>query len=85
MHSILLIVVGAIVGWLASFIGPGNPPGPLVGSMFVGVAGALAGQFLGRLAGFSHADESADFLTAIVGAVLLVTLYRVTLLRRTAS
>jgi uncharacterized membrane protein YeaQ/YmgE (transglycosylase-associated protein family) len=82
MHNILLVLVGAIVGALARFIGPGKPPGPLVASMFLGVAGALAGQFLGRLAGFSHADESADFLTAIVGAVLSVTLYRVTLLRR---
>ena len=85
MHNILLVLVGAIVGALARFIGPGKPPGPLVASMFLGVAGALAGQFLGRLVGFSHADESADFLTAIVGATLLVTLYRVTLLRRPTS
>jgi hypothetical protein len=34
MHSILLAVVGAIVGALARFIGPGRPPGPLLGSMF---------------------------------------------------
>lgn len=85
MHYILLILVGAIVGALARFVGPGKPPGPLVASMFLGVAGALAGQFLGRLAGFSHADESADFLTAIVGALLLVTFYRVTQLRRRTS
>jgi uncharacterized membrane protein YeaQ/YmgE (transglycosylase-associated protein family) len=50
--------------------------------MFLGVAGALAGQFLSRLAGFSHADESTDLLTAMVGATLLVALYRATRLRR---
>lgn len=82
MHSILLVLVGAVVGALARFIGPRKAPGPLVASMFLGVAGALAGQFLSRLAGFSHADESADLLTAMVGATLLVALYRATRLRR---
>jgi uncharacterized membrane protein YeaQ/YmgE (transglycosylase-associated protein family) len=85
MRSILLVLVGAVVGALARFIGPGKAPGPLVASMFLGVAGALAAQFLAHLAGFSHADESADLFTAIVGATLLVVLYRATRMRRSVS
>jgi len=84
MHNILIVAVGAIVGVLARFIGPGKPPSPFLGSMFFGIAGAIGGQFVGRLTGFSRADESADFITALVGAILLVVLYHATVLRRTA-
>ena len=84
MYSLVLILVGAIVGVLARFIGPGRPPGPLLGSMFFGIVGAIGGQLLGRLTGFSHGNGSADFVTALVGAVLLVVLYHAVALRRTA-
>jgi uncharacterized membrane protein YeaQ/YmgE (transglycosylase-associated protein family) len=84
MHSILLVAVGALVGVLARFIGLGKPPGPFLGSMFFGIAGAIGGQFLGRLTGFSHGDDSADFVTALVGAVLLVVVYHAAVLRRAA-
>jgi uncharacterized membrane protein YeaQ/YmgE (transglycosylase-associated protein family) len=84
MYSVVLILVGAIVGALARFIGPGRPPSPLLGSIFFGIAGAIGGQFLGRLTGFSHGPGSADFVTALVGAVVLVVLYHAAVLRRAA-
>jgi uncharacterized membrane protein YeaQ/YmgE (transglycosylase-associated protein family) len=84
MHSILVVAVGAIVGVLARFIGPGKRPSPFLGSVFFGVAGAIGGQFLGRLFGFARASDSADFVTGLVGAVLLVVLYHAAVLRRTA-
>jgi uncharacterized membrane protein YeaQ/YmgE (transglycosylase-associated protein family) len=84
MHNILLVVVGAIVGVLARFIGPGKPPGPLLRSIFFGIVGAVGGSLLGRLSGFSRGDEAADFVTALVGAVLLVVLYHAAVLRRAA-
>jgi uncharacterized membrane protein YeaQ/YmgE (transglycosylase-associated protein family) len=52
--------------------------------MFFGIAGAIGGQSVGRLIGFSHASDSADFVTALVGAILLVVLYHAAVLRRTA-
>jgi uncharacterized membrane protein YeaQ/YmgE (transglycosylase-associated protein family) len=84
MHNIVLVAIGAIVGVLARFIGPGKPPSPFLGSMFFGIAGAIGGRSLGRLIGFSQASESADFVTALVGAILLVALYHAAVLRRTA-
>jgi len=84
MHSILLVAVGAIVGVLARFIGSGQRPSPFFGSMCFGVAGAIGGRFHGRLFGFSRASDSADFVTALVGAVLLVVLYHAAVLHRTA-
>jgi uncharacterized membrane protein YeaQ/YmgE (transglycosylase-associated protein family) len=84
VHNILMVAVGAIVGVLARFIGPGKPPSPFLGSMFFGIAGAIGGQFVGRLSGFSRGGDSADFVTALVGAVLLVALYHTAVLRRAA-
>jgi uncharacterized membrane protein YeaQ/YmgE (transglycosylase-associated protein family) len=52
--------------------------------MFFGIAGAIGGQFVARLTGFSHDDGSAAFLAALVGAVLLVVLYHAAVLHRTA-
>jgi uncharacterized membrane protein YeaQ/YmgE (transglycosylase-associated protein family) len=84
MHNVLLVVVGAVVGVLARFVGPGQPPGPVLGSIFFGIVGAIGGQVVGRLTGFSRSDEAADFVTAIAGAVLLVVLYHAAVLRRAA-
>ena len=84
MYSSLLVLVGAIVGVLARFIGPGRPPSSLLGSMFFGIAGAIVGQFVARLTGFSSDDGSAAFLAALVGAVLHVVLYHAAVLPRTA-
>jgi uncharacterized membrane protein YeaQ/YmgE (transglycosylase-associated protein family) len=84
MHTILLVAFGAIVGVLARFIGPRSPPSPFMGSMFFGIAGALGGELVGRLTGFSNGDEPADFVTALVGAVLFVVLYHAVVLRRAA-
>jgi uncharacterized membrane protein YeaQ/YmgE (transglycosylase-associated protein family) len=52
--------------------------------MLFGMAGAIGGQFVGRLIGFFRADESADFVMALAGAVLLVVLYHAAVLRRMA-
>ena len=52
--------------------------------MFFGVTGAIGGHYVGRLTRFSHGSDSADFVTALVGAVLLVVLYHAAVLRRTA-
>jgi len=81
MYYFLLIVVGAVVGALARFIGAGKPA-PLLGSMLVGLAGSAIGQYLGRLTHFSQGSGSADFVTALVGAIVLVALYHTVTLSR---
>ena len=82
MYYLLLIVVGAVVGALARFIGPAKQPAPLLGSILLGVAGSAIGQYLGRLTHFSEESGSADFVTALVGAIVLVALYHVVTLSR---
>jgi len=81
MYYFLLIVVGAMVGALARFIGPGKPA-PLLGSVLLGAAGSAIGQYFGRLTHFSQGSGSGDFVTALVGAILLVAVYHAVMLSR---
>ena len=79
------ILSGIVIGALAKFIMPGRDPGGLVVTMLIGIAGALLGGFLGRSAGFYGPDQSAGWLMSILGAVVLLALYRLLVGRRATS
>ena len=79
------ILSGIIIGALAKFVMPGPDPGGLVVSMLLGIAGALLGGFVGRSVGFYGPDQSAGWLMSILGAVVLLALYRMFVGRRATS
>ena len=74
------IVLGLLAGAIAKAILPGNDPGGIIVTMIIGIVGALLGGFLGQaLFGVDTLDEFFDistWLTAIVGAIILLLLYR---------
>lgn len=70
------IVFGLIVGALAKFVMPGRDPGGIILTSLLGIVGAVIGGFLGRSLGWYGPDDSAGFLMALVGAVLLLWIYR---------
>jgi len=70
------IIFGLIVGALAKFIMPGKDAGGFVITTVLGIVGALVGGFLGRLLGLYKENEPAGFIGALVGAILLLWLYR---------
>jgi uncharacterized membrane protein YeaQ/YmgE (transglycosylase-associated protein family) len=70
------IVFGLIVGALAKLVMPGNDPGGIIVTILLGVAGALVGGLIGRALGFYGPDQAAGYLMSIVGAVVLLALYR---------
>jgi uncharacterized membrane protein YeaQ/YmgE (transglycosylase-associated protein family) len=70
------ILFGLIVGVLAKLAMPGRDPGGVVVTIALGVAGALIAGYLGRALGWYQANETAGFITATLGAVLLLFLYR---------
>jgi uncharacterized membrane protein YeaQ/YmgE (transglycosylase-associated protein family) len=78
------LIVGLVVGALAKLIMPGRDPGGIFVTMLLGVAGALIAGFLGRLLGLYAPGQSAGFFMSIVGAVLLLALYRLVKHRQTA-
>src|SRR6266480_3505598 len=77
------IVFGLIVGAVAKLLMPGRDPGGWIVTIVLGIAGALVGGFLGRALGWYGPNDAAGFLMALVGALVLLGLYRLTLGRST--
>jgi uncharacterized membrane protein YeaQ/YmgE (transglycosylase-associated protein family) len=77
------IIFGLIVGAVAKFLMPGRDPGGWIVTILLGIAGALVGGFLGRAVGWYGPNDAAGFLMALVGALVLLGLYRLTLRGRT--
>jgi len=78
------MIFGLIVGAVAKLLTPGRDPGGFLITMLLGMAGAGLGGWLGRSFGFYGPGEPAGFLMALVGAVLLLLLYRMFVGRQTA-
>lgn len=76
------IVFGIVIGFIAKLLMPGKDPGGFIVTMLLGIAGALVGGFIGRAMGFYGPDQSAGWLISILGAILLLALYRVLVRRR---
>ena len=77
------IVFGLIVGAIAKLLMPGRDPGGGVLTILLGIAGAMIGGAVGRAAGWYGPNDSAGFLMSIVGAIVLLALYRLVFVRRT--
>jgi uncharacterized membrane protein YeaQ/YmgE (transglycosylase-associated protein family) len=78
------LLFGLIAGVVAKLMMPGRDPGGWIVTMLLGMAGAALGGFLGRAAGFYTEGQPAGFLMAVVGAVILLAMYRL-LTSRTAA
>jgi uncharacterized membrane protein YeaQ/YmgE (transglycosylase-associated protein family) len=70
------IVFGLIVGVIAKFVMPGRDPGGLIVTVLLGIAGALVGGLIGRLAGLYGPGDAAGYVMSIIGAIVLLFLYR---------
>jgi uncharacterized membrane protein YeaQ/YmgE (transglycosylase-associated protein family) len=75
------ILFGLVVGIIAKLLMPGRDPGGFIITILLGIAGALVGGFVGRALGFYGSNESAGWLMSILGAVILLALYRFTVRR----
>jgi uncharacterized membrane protein YeaQ/YmgE (transglycosylase-associated protein family) len=84
MHVLWMIVVGLIVGALAKLIMPGHDPGGIVVTILLGIAGSLVAGLLGRAVGWYTAGEPAGFISSVIGAIILLAIYRV-IVGRTAG
>ena len=86
MGIIAFIILGALAGVIAKAIMPGDDPGGFIVTTIIGIVGALLGGFLaGVLFDADPLDEFFDistWLTAIVGAIILLAIYRMVVSRR---
>ena len=70
------ILFGLIVGIVAKLLMPGRDPGGFIVTILLGIVGALLGGFLGRAAGWYGPNDAAGFLMSVLGAVLVLFIYR---------
>jgi uncharacterized membrane protein YeaQ/YmgE (transglycosylase-associated protein family) len=76
MSILWTIIIGFIVGVIAKFIMPGsNEPSGFILTTILGIVGAFVATYLGQAVGWYKAGESAGFMGAIVGAVILLFVY----------
>ena len=83
MSILWMIIIGGIVGAIAKLIMPGRDPGGIVVTIILGILGSIVGGFvLGLLLPGRSATDPAGFIGSILGAILLLWIYRMVVARR---
>ena len=82
MEILSWIVFGLVIGIIAKVLMPGRDPGGFIVTTLLGIAGAMIGGFVGRAMGFYGQGQSAGWIMSILGAVILLSLYRMMVRRR---
>jgi uncharacterized membrane protein YeaQ/YmgE (transglycosylase-associated protein family) len=84
MYILWALIIGLVVGALAKLIMPGKDPGGIIITSLIGIAGSMIAHFIGTSAGWYRPGEGAGFLASVVGAVILLAIYRAVVGRRVA-
>ena len=71
-----MLIIGLIVGAIAKFLMPGKDPGGFIVTILIGIVGALVAGWLGQALGWYAQGEPAGFIASVVGAILLLIVYR---------
>ena len=83
MAILWTLIIGLVVGALAKLFMPGRDPGGIVITMLLGIAGSLVAGFLGRAAGWYRSPgEGPGIIASIIGAMILLFIYRLVIGRR---
>lgn len=76
MQFLWMCIIGLVAGALAKLIMPGRDPGGIIITMLLGIAGSLVAGYLGRSLGWYQEGEGAGLILSVVGAILLLAVYR---------
>ena len=77
LHMIGHALFGLVIGIVAKLLVPGRNPGGIIVTALIGMAGGWLGGFLGRAFGWYKEGHPAGFFMSVVGAVILLLVYRV--------
>ena len=83
MSILLTIVIGAIVGALAKFVMPGKDPGGVIITILLGIAGSFVAGMLGHALGWYAVGDGPGIIASVIGAIILLAIYRAVAGRRT--
>lgn len=76
MHLIYTIIIGLIIGAIAKLLMPGRDPGGFIITILLGIAGSVVAGYIGRALHFYQEGQAAGFLASVIGAILLLMIYR---------
>lgn len=76
------ILIGLVVGLVARFLTPGSGPRGVVVTILLGIGGAFLATFVGQTMGWYDVGQTAGFIGALVGAMVLVFVHREIVRRR---
>ncbi|MEO5578023.1 MAG: GlsB/YeaQ/YmgE family stress response membrane protein [Sphingomicrobium sp.] len=79
---IVWIIIGGLAGAIAKLLMPGKDPGGCIVTILLGIAGALLAGFIGQSLGLASTTNGAGFIGAIIGAFVILFIYRLILRRR---
>lgn len=82
MGILWTIIIGFVAGVIAKFLMPGRDPGGFIITTLLGIAGAFVATYLGEAVGWYRAGDGAGLIGAVVGAVIILALYRMIAGRR---
>lgn len=82
MGIIWMLLIGLVIGAIAKLLMPGDDPGGCIVTSLLGVAGAFVAGFIGRTVGWYEFGEPAGFIASVLGAILILAVYRMVLGKR---
>ncbi len=85
LSFVWMCIIGLIAGAVAKWIMPGKDPGGLLVTMLLGIAGSLVAGYLGRAIGWYAEGQGAGFIMSVVGAIVLLAIYRLLKSKQAAS
>jgi uncharacterized membrane protein YeaQ/YmgE (transglycosylase-associated protein family) len=76
LQLLWMAIIGLIVGAVAKLLMPGKDPGGIFVTMLIGIAGSLIAGYVGRAVGWYQEGQTAGFFMSLVGAIILLLIYR---------
>ena len=82
MHLLWVLLIGLVIGMVAKLLMPGRDPGGFIITTLLGIAGSFVAHFIGRALNLYSEGEPAGFIASVIGAIILLALYRMVSRRR---
>ena len=79
---IWILLIGLLIGAVAKLLMPGRDPGGCIITMLIGIAGSFVALYIGKALGWYQQGDAAGFIASVVGAMLLLLLYRLVVGRK---
>ncbi len=76
------LIVGLVAGVIAKLLMPGKDPGGCIITILLGIAGAFVATYLGKFLGIYQPGETAGFIGAVIGSLIILWLYRILLKKK---